>query len=179
MALTAAGAQVKAVADGEEAVKEALGHAFDLILMDVRMGGMDGLTATAELRRRGHVVGSETEAIFAVDAKTGRRLWTYHGKNIMHVTIAIGDGRMFFIESSISRQEREALLRQDKTELKKLTGEAAKRKEAELKRMDVRMAVALDAKTGERLWARPVDVTDCSGVSAGGGNVALMYADNR
>ena len=52
-ALVQAGADVKAVDDGEKAVKAASEQQFDLILMDVRMAGMDGATATAELRRRG------------------------------------------------------------------------------------------------------------------------------
>ena len=54
------------------------------------------------LRRRGRTVQSDTDAIFAVDLKTGKRLWTYRGPNIMHVTITIGDGQMFFVESTLS-----------------------------------------------------------------------------
>ena len=107
--------------------------------------------------------------------KTGERLWTYRGPNIMHVTITIGDGRMFFVESTLSQEEREALLQQDKTALKDLPPEEAKKKEEELKRLDVRTAVALDAKTGEEVWRKAIDVTNCTNVSAGGGNLALMY----
>ncbi|MEK6238685.1 MAG: PQQ-like beta-propeller repeat protein, partial [Planctomycetales bacterium] len=66
-------------------------------------------------------------------------------------------------------------MRQDKSELKNLTGEARKKKEAELKALDVRRVVALDAATGKELWRRPVDVTFCSGVSAGGGSLAMMF----
>jgi len=51
--LIQAGAQVKAVHNGEEAVRAAGERDFDLILLDVRMPGMDGPTAAAELRRRG------------------------------------------------------------------------------------------------------------------------------
>ena len=131
----------------------------------------------ASLRRRGRKVGSDTDAIFAVDPQTGKRLWVYRGENIMHVTITMSDDRLYFVESSISQEERDALLREDKTELKKLKGEARAKKEAELKKLDVRRVVALDAKTGEELWRNPVDVTFCSGVSAGGGNVAMMHRD--
>jgi CheY-like chemotaxis protein len=52
-ALARAGAEVEAVDNGEDAISAATEHGFDLILMDVRMPGMDGLTATTELRRRG------------------------------------------------------------------------------------------------------------------------------
>ena len=110
---------------------------------------------------------------------TGERRWRYRGKNIMHVTIAVGDDRVFFIDSSISKQQREELLRQDKTALRKLGAEEAKKKEAELKDLDVRLAVALDARTGETLWSQPVDVTDCSYVGIGGGQLTLIYQDGH
>ena len=133
----------------------------------------------SQLRRRGRTVGSATDAIFAVDLKTNKQKWTYRSPNIMHVTIAIGEGRMYFVESTISQEEREVMLRADKTELKKLTGEAAKKKEAELKKIDARRAVCLDAKTGEKLWSSVIDVTNVSGVSAGGGNICLMHDDGH
>ena len=131
------------------------------------------------LRRRGHTVKNATDAIFAIDLETGKQKWLYRGRNILHVTIAIGDGRVFFIDSSITREERDALLRQDKTALKKLGPEEAKKKEAELKALDVRLAVAVDAATGEQLWSKPVDVTDCSRVGIGGGELTLMYHDRH
>ena len=52
-ALTHAGIEVTAVGDGEAAVRAATEQSFDLILMDIRMPKMDGLSAAAELRRRG------------------------------------------------------------------------------------------------------------------------------
>ncbi|HUG66996.1 MAG TPA: PQQ-binding-like beta-propeller repeat protein, partial [Pirellulaceae bacterium] len=131
------------------------------------------------LRRRGHTVANTTDAIFAIDVKTGERKWAYRGKNIMHVTIAIGDDRAFFIDSSISQQQRDELLRQDKTELKNLNEEEAKKKEAELKALDVRLAVAVDTNNGKVLWSQPVDVTHCSYVGIGGGQITLMYHDGH
>jgi outer membrane protein assembly factor BamB len=131
------------------------------------------------MRRRGLTVKSQTDAIFAIDTKTGQRMWTYRGDNILHTTIAIGPERMYFIDSSISPEERQQLYLQDKGELKKLTGEAAKQAEAEMKKLDVRLAVALDRRTGEKLWEKPVNVTDTTNVSAGGGSLTLMYADGH
>ncbi|MGE3778693.1 MAG: PQQ-binding-like beta-propeller repeat protein, partial [Pirellulaceae bacterium] len=130
---------------------------------------------TEAMRRRGRTVESASDKIFAIDLKTGRTAWSYEGPHIMHVTITIGDGQLFFVESTISQAEREALLRQDKTEFKKLDDEAAKRKEEELKQLDVRRVIALDARSGQEKWRQPIDVTNCTNVSAGGGNLTLMY----
>lgn len=130
-----------------------------------------------KLRRRGLTVSSQTDAIFAFDTASGKLSWTYRGKNILHTTIAVGPEKVYFIESSITPEQRQALYQRDKEELKKLTGQAAKDAEAEMKRLDLRLAVALDRKTGEKLWEQPVNVTDTTNVSAGGGSLTVMYSD--
>lgn len=132
-----------------------------------------------ELRRRGRKVANATDAIFAIDLPSGDRKWTHRGQNIMHMTIAIDGGRVHFIDSTISSEEREAFLREDKSELAKLTGKQREQAEKELKRRDIRRAVALDAGTGEQLWSTPVDVTDCSHLAIGGGQMTLMAADGH
>jgi len=86
---------------------------------------------------------------------------------------------VFFINSSITPAQRQQLLDQDKTELAKLTGEAAKVAEDRMKRIDARVAVGLDARTGKQLWANPVDVTDCSGVGIRAGKLTLMYQNRH
>ncbi len=52
-ALTASGATVISVADGQEAIDAAKRDSFDLILMDVRMPNVDGITATQQIRKLG------------------------------------------------------------------------------------------------------------------------------
>ena len=132
-----------------------------------------------QMRRRGLTVKSQTDALFVVDTETGERTWTYRGENILHTTIAIGPQHVYFIDSSISPEERQLLYLKDKSELRALTGEAAAAAEAEAKKLDVRLAVALDRRTGEVQWQQPVDVTDTTNVSAGGGSLTLMYADGH
>jgi hypothetical protein len=85
--------------------------------------------------------------IFAFDVKTGALKWTHQGKHISHVSIAIGDGRVFFIDASLTPEQRALMLAQDKTDLAKLTGKERELAEDRVKNNDLRMAVALDAKT--------------------------------
>ena len=131
----------------------------------------------AKLRRRGLTITTKTDALFAFYTESNQPAWTYRGKNILHTTIAIGPKYVFFIDSSLSPEERQELYRRDKGDLKKLTGDAAKKAAAEMKAHDVRLAVALDRRTGKKVWEKPVDVTDTTNVSAGGGNLTLMVAD--
>ncbi len=129
-------------------------------------------------RRRGRVTEDSTDAIFAVEVGTGKHLWTYEGKNISHHTIALGPGRVYFVDSTISNEKRAALLNQDKTELKKLSEGEAKKVEAKMKEQDERLTVALDARTGKQVWAKSVDVTDCSEIGTGGGQLTLIFQNN-
>ncbi|MHC4656768.1 MAG: outer membrane protein assembly factor BamB family protein, partial [Planctomycetota bacterium] len=131
---------------------------------------VDGILFGSTFTQRG-----VSDSIFAIDTRGGKHLWRYDGKNIANLTIAIGDGWIFFIDSSLTPEQREELLRQDKSHLMNLSSEEAKRAEERTKRLDARLAVALDARTGGKLWARPVDVTDCSKIGIGGGELTAMY----
>ncbi|MFM9964309.1 MAG: PQQ-binding-like beta-propeller repeat protein [Planctomycetaceae bacterium] len=132
----------------------------------------------AKLKRRGLKTDDATDGIFAIDIETGKHLWTYNGQSISHHTIAISSENVYFIDSSITPEQRAELLRADKTELAKLTGKELEIAEERAKKADLRRAVALNARTGKLLWANPVDVTDCSDIGIGGGKLTLMYHDN-
>ena len=131
----------------------------------------------SQLRRRGRKTDDATDSIFAIDVKTGEHLWAYQGQSISHHTIAIGPEAAYFIDSSITSEQRQEILRQDKSHLAELTGKARELAEDRLKKADLRMATAVDLQTGEKLWGEPVDVTDCSDIGIGGGKLTLMYAD--
>lgn len=135
----------------------------------------DRKALTEERKRRGVSVADSSDKIFAFDIKGRKLSWEYAGKHISHVSIAIGDGRVFLIDASLTPEQREAMLSQDKTELAKLTGEAQKIAEDRLKNADLRLAVGLDAKSGKQLFSKPVDVTDCSEIGDGGGSLTLLY----
>ena len=129
-------------------------------------------------RRRGRKTDDSTDAIFGIDVKTGKPAWSYQGKNIAHHTIAIGPEAAYFIDSSITSEQRAEILRQDKSKLKDLTGKEKEIAEDRLKKQDLRLAVGLDVKTGKKLWSTPVDVTDCSEIGIGGGKLTLLYQNN-
>lgn len=129
----------------------------------------------SEVARRGKSASISTDRIFAYDVKTGALAWTYQGKHIAHTTVAIGDGSVYFIDASLTPEQRNLMLKEDKSALAKLTGKERELAEDRVKNNDMRMAVALDAKTGKQLWAKPVDVTDCSEIGIGGGALTLMY----
>ncbi len=132
----------------------------------------------AKLKRRGLKTADATDGIFAIDIATGKHLWSYQGQSISHHTIAISPENVYFIDSSITPEQRAELLRADKTDLAKLTDKEREIAEDRAKNADIRRAVALNARTGKLLWANPVDVTDCSDIGIGGGKLTLMYHDN-
>lgn len=129
-------------------------------------------------RRRGRATEDSTDGVFAIDVASGKHLWHYAGKTIEHRTIAIGDGAMYFIDSSITADQRQSILNQDKSKFAKLTSEQQANAEADLKKQDLRLAVALDSRTGEKLWEKAVDVTDCSDVGTGAGKLTLLFRNN-
>lgn len=132
----------------------------------------------AKERRRGRKTNDATDGIFAIDLKTGQHLWDYQGQSISHRTIAISPDRVFFVDSSITSEQRAEILRQDKSELAQLTGKEREIAEERMKKLDLRRTVALNSRTGKMEWAQAVDVTDCSEIGIGGGMLTLMYQDD-
>lgn len=128
-------------------------------------------------RRRGRRTEDSTDGIFAISLESGEHIWHYQGKSISHHTIAVSSETVYFVDSSITPEQREERLRQDKSQLEALTGAARELAEERAKAADVRRVVALEARSGRQLWAESVDVTDCSDIGAGGGKLTLMFHD--
>ena len=153
--------------------------AYVVVQDDLLFGTATVLEAIhARERRRGRKTNDATDAIFAIDLTTGEHLWTYQGRNISHRTIAVGPNQVYFIDSSVTSVERAAILRQDKSDLEFLTGKQREIAEDRLKKADIRRAIAIDSRTGEKSWEKPVDVTDCSEIGIGGGMLTLMYQND-
>ncbi|MCP5549687.1 MAG: PQQ-binding-like beta-propeller repeat protein [Akkermansiaceae bacterium] len=131
-----------------------------------------------KLKRRGRKTDDATDGIFAIDTGTGKHLWHYRGRTIEHRTVAIGDAAVYFIDSTITPERRQAILSQDKSRFENLPPAEREKAEAELKRQDLRLAVALNARSGEKLWEKAVDVTDCSEIGTGGGKLSLLFRNN-
>lgn len=97
-----------------------------------------------------------SDAVFGVDIRTGRHLWLHKGGTIRNNTISVSDGRIMFAE-----------LRGKTKSMKdwKKEAEKAKRKgsPAPPKPSQVRTVVALDAKSGKKVWERDVDLANCGG----------------
>jgi len=113
-----------------------------------------------------------SDMVFAVDPETGELRWTHEGDRIAHITIAMGDGALFFAESAISEEEKERGVAERRKLVEKGVYEEAEGGEVPDEDLDVRRVVALDAGTGEKRWGKPLDVTGC-----GGDAVAMAYRD--
>ena len=104
-----------------------------------------------------------SDMVFAINPKTGKLLWKYDGNRIQHTTISIGDGKIFFGENSVT-DEQKRLAREYRQELiRKGIYEEGAEADVENNDIDVRIAVALDAATGKKVWEKPVDLTGCCG----------------
>ena len=101
--------------------------------------------------------GGSSDVFFALDMDSGSPRWIHYGTSMMHISIAVGDGKVFLIEGSVTPEQRQ---------------------EANASKGGiVRLVMALDAATGKVYWQRPVDLTNCIRIGAGGGDVTIIYRD--
>jgi len=122
-----------------------------------------------------------SEAVFAIDAATGRLVWTYRGKGIEHDGIAIGDGKVFLLDRNLTDAQR----RQAVTETfrdQSVEDRKPLNRKGEPVPPDLRKLVALDATTGAVKWQKPLNATDITlddaVVSDGRVAAACMVKDN-
>jgi outer membrane protein assembly factor BamB len=113
-----------------------------------------------------------SDTVFAVEIETGDLKWVHNGRRIAHPTISIGDGIVFLTESDVTPEQKAAALAPKRAELEKLSGEEAAKLKKELESADVRLLVALDARTGDKRWEKVHDATGC-----GGDRMGTAYRD--
>jgi len=115
--------------------------------------------------------GTSDNRIFAVDIETGDVKWIHEGKRIAPSTICTGDNRLFVVDRSVTED-------QQARAMEGITHEMRLDRRGEPIEPDVRLVVALDARTGEELWTLPQYVSDCVGIGSGGGELTTMYAND-
>lgn len=108
-----------------------------------------------------------SEMLFAIDPASGKTVWSYAGKAIANLSIAAGEGKIFFLEREVTEAQR-------KQAAEEWTPKTAKGKPAG---SDVRLVVALNAKTGKLLWSKPLNVSTCL-LDFKKKTVVLKYANN-
>ena len=112
-----------------------------------------------------------SDMIFAMNPETGKLYWKYQGKKIAHITVSLGEGKIFFAESAVSAEQKKNAFQEKKKFARKGIYEESSEKE-DYRDADVRVVVCLDAVTGKELWEKPVDFTGC-----GGDNLGSAYQD--
>ncbi len=112
------------------------------------------------------------DAVFALDADTGKSLWVYRSKGIANITLSVGDGTLFFAECNPTKAQRVASM--EETERLVQAGVYQQDSEAGLEpdQRDVRLVVALELPTGKTQWKKPLDLTGC-----GGNKMGSAFAD--
>jgi len=145
-----------------------------------KVGGLlYGSRALADERRR-RADPKRSDAVFALDARTGRTRWVHEGGPVDHDGIAVGGGTMFLVDGDLTDAERREALAATGKDAAVPDRPAADRRGKPVP-PDLRMIVALDAATGRVRWQRPFNATDITRddtvVSAGRVGVACMVAD--
>lgn len=113
-----------------------------------------------------------SDMLFAMNPETGELLWEHQENQIAHITVSIGDGRIFFAESSVSAQQRRRALADRQSLIRRGIYEESDVGKFIARYSDVRNVMCLDAVTGKRLWRKPMDFTGC-----GGDALATAYQD--
>ena len=118
------------------------------------------------------------DALFAKNAKTGETLWSYEGSQIANITVTIADGKVFLTDAAVDDNQRNAAFDARKKLVDSGIYEVAEKFKVNDKDRDVRKVVCLDAKSGDEVWSKYVDLTGCCGdtlASAANNDVLLLF----
>ena len=109
-------------------------------------------------------------ALFAVDVESGDLRWVHEAGQIQLTAVCLGDGRAYFVDRQVSPAQKAEALRD-------VVHEKRVDRKGNPVEPDVRLVVCLDAASGQRLWERPLYVSDCVGVGAPGGELSAMCSN--
>ncbi len=113
-----------------------------------------------------------SDAVFAMDIKSGEIKWVHRGKKIAHVNISMGDGNIYFADNVVTKAQKMQGIK-DRREYAKNAIWKEYTEPVKDKDTDVRLVTVLDAETGKVKWERPIDLSGC-----GGDAVASAYQNN-
>ncbi len=85
--------------------------------------------------------------VFAMEIDSGELLWSHKGKQIAHITIALGDGKIFFADCSISTDQKKRALEERRESIR--TGRYAIREGIEDELKTIQKLQAEAAKEGD------------------------------
>ena len=104
-----------------------------------------------------------------MDVETGENAWTCQGRQIPHNAIAIDGGKLFFVDTELTRDQRREAMAATLQQIQKLPEIEREAAEKMLGKAEIRRVTALDAQTGQVRWRKGVDLTHC-----GDGAVSAM-----
>jgi len=118
--------------------------------------------------------------LFAIDVESGRTLWRRAIGRVEHDGIAIGAGKVFFVDAVLDEAERERAANAIPRDAS-VPDRPRRDARGQPLPLDLRKLVALDARSGASVWEVPFDATDITLddriVQSGRVAVACMVAD--
>jgi outer membrane protein assembly factor BamB len=143
-----------------------------------RLWGYVGLSGDRLIGTR-TIAGGTSRYLFAIELPSGKQLWSYAGTRISHPSISIGEGTVFFVDDNgdggagVPPAHAAGTAAPQNPRTEPLAPKEVRRgMQPAPPQSDVRLAIALDARSGEVRWRRPLDLADCRG-----GAIGTMYGD--
>ena len=171
-----------------EALKEAYGQPDVNVERALQRSGGDwrGITDYPGAEVYLSALGTVTErmlvsdAICALDPDSGDLAWMHEGERIAHITVALGEDKVFFAESGVTEEDRAEAVAERERLTQGGVYRDAEDPEARHPGVDVRLVTALDLATGQPLWEHPVDLTGCGGDGMGAAyhNGVVLFFSN-
>jgi outer membrane protein assembly factor BamB len=115
-----------------------------------------------------------SDSVFAYDIRSGQLLWEHQGARIPQISMAIGEGKLFLVKSDLNETEKNQALEDRLRMIQNGVYSQHEEENLPIKDRDLRRIVAIDFRTGEELWSRPMDMS-----GNGGTKMGMAYQDGR